>query len=97
MALIKKIDVEKYFVARRAMRVARLGMVSERVAAGTVPATKGKRVPSTAEVPTLRHSSPGVSSASIPLMSDSGRNRLLRPPRKPARVIINTVFLRDVN
>ena len=80
MALIKKIDVEVYFAAKRAMRLGRIGRMSQPVAAGTEPAAKRKRVPVSTEAPTLGNSSPSVSSASIPLMSDSDRNRLLRPP-----------------
>jgi hypothetical protein len=34
MALIKKIDVEKYFAARRATKLGRLGMVSQPGLAG---------------------------------------------------------------
>jgi hypothetical protein len=79
MALIKKIDVDKYFAAKRAMRLARIWPVSQPVAAGTVPAAKRKRVPAPAEALTLEHFSPSVSSAPIPII-DSGRNRLLRPP-----------------
>jgi hypothetical protein len=80
MALIKKIDVENHFAARRAMRLGRIGLMSQPVAAGTEPAAKRKRVPISAEAPNLGHSSPSVSSASIPITTDSGRNRLLRPP-----------------
>ena len=80
MALIKKIDVEKYFAAKRAMRLGRLGFSGHPVVTGTEPAAKRKRVPASTEAPTLGHSSPSVSSASIPITTDSGRNRLLRPP-----------------
>jgi hypothetical protein len=45
MALIKKIDVDNYFAAKRAMRLGRIGMVSQPAAAGTVPAGKVKRAP----------------------------------------------------
>ncbi len=80
MALIKKIDVDKYFAARRAMRLGRLGMVSQPGLAGIKSAAKKKSVPPSAEALPLENSSPSVSSVSIPVMFDSGRNRLLRPP-----------------
>ena len=37
MALIKKIDVDKYFAARRAMRLGRIGPVSRPVRPGPSP------------------------------------------------------------
>ena len=80
MALIKRIDVEKYFAARRAMRLGRSGMVSQPGLAGIKSAAKKKSIPASAEALPLEDSSASVSSASIPIMFDSGRNRLLRPP-----------------
>ena len=80
MALIKKIDVEKHFAARRAMRLGRIWPVSSPVAAGTVPAGKAANAPRLIGNRTRETSSPSASSASIPITSDSGRNRLLRPP-----------------
>jgi hypothetical protein len=81
MSLIKKIEVEKYFASRRAMRLGRIGPVSQPRAAGIKSAAnKRNRVPASAEVLTLGGSSRSVSSALIPITSDSGRNRLLRPP-----------------
>ena len=80
MALIKKIDVEKYFAARRAMRLGRLGFSSHPVAAGTKPTGRVTKAPRLIGNRTPEKSSPSVSSALIPLKSDSGRNRLLRPP-----------------
>jgi len=80
MVLIKKIDVERHFAARRAMRLGRMQPLSQLGTAGTKSAAKSNRVPASAETPTLEDSSPGVSSASIPITSGSGRNRLLRPP-----------------
>ena len=79
MALIKKIDVEEYFAARRAMRLGRIGLLSKSSAAGTGPVAK-KSVPAPVEALTSGHSSPSDFPASIPILSDSGRNRLLRPP-----------------
>lgn len=79
MALIKKIDVNKYFAERRAIRLGRLGLVSHPGAAG-VKSTDKKRVPASADALTLGDFYPSVSSASNPIMSDPGRNRLLRAP-----------------
>lgn len=81
MALIKKIDVDEYFAARRAVRLGRLGMVSRPGVAGIKSAAKKKSVLAYAEVLTSEDSPPSVSSPSTPIISDSGRNRLLRPPR----------------
>ena len=85
MSVIKKIDVENYFAARRAMRLGRIQTVSRPGAAGIKSAAKRKGVPVSAEVLTLGHSPSSVSSASIPITPDSVRNRLLRPPgiRRP--------------
>jgi hypothetical protein len=80
MGLIKKIDVEKHFAARRAMRLGRMQSPSQPGTARINPAAKRKSVPVSAEDATLGHSSPSVSPASIPVTSDSGQNRLLRPP-----------------
>jgi len=80
VALIKKIDVEKHFSARRAVRLGRIGLMSQPVAAATEPVAESKKVPASAEALALGQSSPSVASASIPIMYDSGRNRLLRPP-----------------
>ena len=80
MALIKKIDVDKYFAERRAMRLRRLGLGSQPAAAQTEPGAKRERVPVSADALILENSSQSVSSASIPIAFDPGRNRLLRPP-----------------
>ena len=80
MSLIKKIDVDNYFAARRAMRLGRMQPVSRPRAAGIKPTAKKNRVPTSGDGLTLGHSSPSASSASIPVVSISGRNRLLRPP-----------------
>jgi hypothetical protein len=80
MALIKKIDVEKHFAARRAMRLGRIGLMRQPVAAATEPAAKKKIAPASAESLASGQASPIIASASIPIMYDSGRNRLLRPP-----------------
>jgi hypothetical protein len=80
MSLIKKVDVEEHFAARRAMRLGRIGPVSQPAAARVEPAAKRKSVPASAKALTLEHSSPSVSPAAIPIAPYSGRNRLLRPP-----------------
>lgn len=79
MSLIKKIDVEKHLAARRAMRLGRVQPLSQPGAAGIKLAANRKSVPAIVEDVTLGHSSPSISSASIPITSDSGGIRLLRP------------------
>ena len=80
MALIKKIDVEKHFAASRAMMLGKIGLMSQPVAAPTEPVAERKKVPASAEALSLGQSSSRVSSVAIPILFDSGRNRLLRPP-----------------
>ncbi len=80
MGLIKKIDVEKHFAARRAMRLGRTGPVSPLGTAGIKSPAERKKVPASAEALTTGHPSPSVSSDSITIPPDPGRNRLLRPP-----------------
>jgi hypothetical protein len=80
MSLIKKIDVEKHFAERRAMRLGRMQPVSRLGATWIKSTVKRNRVSASVETPTLVHSSLSVSSDTIPIASDSGRNRLLRPP-----------------
>lgn len=81
MSLIKKIDVEKHFAERRAMRLGRTRPLSQPDTAGTRSAAKRKGVPAPAETLPLEPSSMSVSSASNPIAAGSGWNRLLRPPR----------------
>jgi hypothetical protein len=85
MGLIKKIDVDKHFAARRATRLGRTGPLSHAGAAGIKPTAGVKKALVSADAATLGHCSPGVSSASIPIAPDFGRGRLLRPPgsRRP--------------
>ena len=80
MALIKKIDVDKYFAAKRAMRLGKIrdGEPARR-RRNQVRRQEKERSRLCKALP-LEHSSPSVSSASIPIVFDSGRNRLLRPP-----------------
>jgi len=80
MSLIKKIDVEKHFADRRARRLGRMQPLNQPRAAGVKPAAKRQRVSASAEDVALGHSSPGVSSVSNLIRSDSDRNRLFRSP-----------------
>jgi hypothetical protein len=80
MALIKKIDVEKHFAARRAMRLGRIWPVSSPDRAGTAVAGKATNAPRLIDNRLPEKVSQGVSSPLIPIVSDFGRNRLLRPP-----------------
>lgn len=80
MALIKKIDVEKYFADRRAMRRGRIAPASQPVAARIEPTRRTAKAPVSVGNLTSEHSSASASSTSIPITTDSGRNHLLRPP-----------------
>jgi len=80
MSLIKKIDVEKHFAARRAMRLGRVRPASQPHATGIKPPGTAAHAPRSTGDLSPGHSSRSVSSASIPITSDFGRNRLLRPP-----------------
>jgi hypothetical protein len=71
MALIKKIDVDKYFAARRAMRLGRIGLLRQPDAAGTEPAGKATKAPRVIGNRTPGHSSPSVSATAIPTVSVS--------------------------
>jgi hypothetical protein len=71
MALIKRIDVDKYFSAKRAMKLRRLGLTSQTVTAGTVPAGKAAKAPGLIDTRTREGSSPGVSATSIPMVAGS--------------------------
>jgi hypothetical protein len=80
MGLIKKIDVEAHFAARRAMRLGGSGPMSRLGANWMKSAARSKTVTASAEALTLSHSSSGVSSNSTPVASGFGQTRLLRPP-----------------
>jgi hypothetical protein len=76
MAIIKRIDVDKYFAERRAMRLGRIGLVSRPGGARTEPAGKyrgliGNRA--------LLKPAPGDSPTSIPMVagSDVGKDGTL--------------------
>lgn len=81
MGLIKKIDVEEYFAARRAMRLGRKHRLSQPDETATKAAPGAANAPRPAGNLTPKQSSPSLPSKAIPIVSDSGRNRLLRPPR----------------
>lgn len=79
MALIKKIDVDDYFAAKRATRLGRNSPASKPATVVTEPAKKTTNAPRLIGNRTRETSSPSASSASIPIPSDFGRSRLLRP------------------
>jgi hypothetical protein len=79
MSLIKKIDVEKHFAERRAMRLGRMQPVSQLGATWIKSTVKRNRASASAGPPALGLTSSTAPSAPIPVSSDSGRNRLLRP------------------
>jgi hypothetical protein len=78
MALIKKIDVEKYFADRRAMRRGTIGLTRQPAVAPIKPTGRVARAPRSVNL-SPEHSA-STSSNSIPIARDSGRNNLLRPP-----------------
>jgi len=80
MSLIKKIDVEKHFAERRATRLGRMQPLGQPGAARMKLAAKAKSAPASIEDYAMEHFSPSVSAASIPIASDSGQRRLLKPP-----------------
>ncbi len=84
MALIKKIDVDNYFAAKRTTRLDRISLVSKPIA---IVAESDKRPADDTDLignytPETFSSSASIpiTPASIPITFDSGRNRLLRPP-----------------
>ena len=80
MALIKKIDVDNYFAAKRATRLGRFSPVSKPATVVIEPAKKPANAPRVIGDRTRETSTPSACSVSIPITSGSGRNRLLRPP-----------------
>ena len=80
MTLIKKIDVEKHFAARRAMRLGRTQAPSRLGVAGIKSTAKRNRVPAPAEGPALGSFPASSSAGSMPARPHSGGNRLLKPP-----------------
>jgi hypothetical protein len=79
MVLIKKIDVDKYFAERRAIRMGRIGPASPPDAARTEPAGKSTNAPSLISNRTPRNSSPNIPPTVIPRVAGSGarENRTL--------------------
>jgi hypothetical protein len=75
MALIKKVDVNGYFAAKRATRLGRLGMVRQPVTAGTVPAGKAKKTPRVNGNRNRVNSSPSVPAIVIPIVAGFGVRR----------------------
>jgi hypothetical protein len=79
MSLIKKIDVEKHFAARRALRLGRVLPASRSDATGFKPAAKKNSVRASAETLPLAKSSASVSPPPTLITSNPGRNGLMRP------------------
>ena len=95
MSLIKKIDVDKHFAARRAMRLGRMQPLSQLGTAGTKSAAKRNESSSL-----CRNSHLGTFFTERILRLDSDHVRFWSEPvaqtaGKPATVKINTIFLRD--
>ncbi len=61
MGQIKRVDVDNYFAAKRALRLGRTGPLSQPVAIGTRPAGKAKNA-----VPSIGNRAPRRSSPSLP-------------------------------
>ena len=80
MALIKKVDVEKYFADRRAMRRGRIAPASQTNAAQIKPTGRAAKAPVPVGDLALEDSSASTSSVSIPIKPDHSRSHLLRPP-----------------
>ncbi len=95
MSLIKKIDVEKHFAARRAMRLGRTGPASQPGAARIKSAARRNVIPVSADDVALVHSFPSVPS---PRTSDYIRlwtEPVAQTTVKPATLKLHTVFLRN--
>jgi len=71
MALIKKIDVDNYFAAKRATRLGRSLMASRPAAAVTEPTGKPVKAKRPTGDRTRRNSSPGVPAVVIPIVANS--------------------------
>lgn len=85
MTLIKKIDVEKYLAARRALRLGRVRPLGKLGAAPIAAVVSAETTPAFSEDFTMEHCSQDPSAVSISITSFSGVNRSLKPPgnRKP--------------
>ena len=72
MALIKKIDVDKYFAAKRNMRLGRIGLLSRPSPAAALPVEKVAKA-SRSTVNRARGTSlPSVPAIAIPIVASSG-------------------------
>ncbi len=80
MGLIKKIDVEKHFAERRAMRLGRTGPLSQ-AGARVERTAKAKSAPALVEVVAPGHSSPSALVTPIPIIADAGGNSVSAVPR----------------
>jgi hypothetical protein len=72
MSLIKKINVDKYFAERRAMRLGRVGLMSRTDAIGIEPTGKARNAARSTGNLTLGSVSDSASAPSIPIASDAG-------------------------
>jgi hypothetical protein len=80
MSLIKKIDVEEHFAARRAMRLGRTGPLSKS-GARMQPAATAKSAPASIQAGATGHSSTGTSVASVSIAADLDGQSVPAVPR----------------
>ncbi len=71
MGLIKKVDVDNYFAAKRAMKLGRTGLLNQPAATGTEPAGKSKNAPRSISNRTRGRSSPSIPAIVIPIVPGS--------------------------
>lgn len=72
MALIKKIDVDNYFAAKRATRLGRNWPVSKPAAAVTEPTGKPAKAKRSMGIRIPKNSSPSIPATVIPIAPSSG-------------------------
>ncbi len=75
MGLIKKVDVDNYFAAKRAMRLGRTGPLSPSATAGTKPARESTNAPRSMGNRTRGRSSPIIPAIVVPMIPSSGARR----------------------
>jgi hypothetical protein len=75
MSLIKKIDVEKHFAARRAMRLGKTGLLGQ-FGAQTKATAGAKKGPAPITIGAAGHSAQSASVTPIPIVADSGGPRV---------------------
>jgi hypothetical protein len=80
MSLIKRVDVEKHFAARRAMRLGRTGPLSQ-TSARVQPVAAEKNAPASVKNGVTGYSSLNASVAPIPIAVDSDRVCVSTAPR----------------